>query len=197
MKKGNNIFGIILIVIGIAILSPFPKISGYVVGENFEKFVSSIFGVVFVIVGIVLFVVGKEEGELEHSVREAVKLGVPKEDAKRIFNELKEKVESKEWIELGSLTIRAADNKQKYPQGTSLCRYWGSPKYKNLPNHTLKDLYESGKIGKTHEIVTGSDKWEIGGSLFKRTVTIPAKGSQVSHRHWEIEQMYKYRKKNK
>ena len=59
----------------------------------------------------------------------------------------------------------------------------------------MENLYKEGKIGKTHEILIGSNKYKIGGRLSEGTVSVPPKASRVQHRHWEIAQMYKYRKR--
>ena len=133
--------------------------------------------------------------KLEESVSTAIGSGVQELEALRIFRESNRRAESGEWIELRIITVRDAKNQDWFPHGTSLCRYWGPMKYDGSSNNKLLKLYKDGEIGKTHEIVRGSEIYRIGGRLSEGTVSIPPIGSRVLHRHWEILQMYNYKKR--
>lgn len=190
MKPLKRIFGIFLFLIGIILISGSQTgITGNIISETASAFVN-IFGLVLVVVGVLLMT-----ETLEEKVEASEELSP--EEEKEIVERLNEKVESGEWVELGIITVRATNNPVMYPQGTSLCRYWGDRKYLGATNRALKKLYEEGEIGKTHEIARGSDKYKIGGSLSKGDVSIPPKASKILHRHWETDQIYKFLKENK
>lgn len=187
-KRG---LGIALIFIGIFIIATARVLTGAVVGTKPENFLGWL-GIWVFIVGIILIFMAKKR--LEESIREAIKEGVPLTEAEKIFNETNKKVERGEWVELRAFRVRDTAEPKTYTHGTSLCRYWGPPEYKTLSGRKLDDLYKQGKIGKTHEVVRGSDKYKIGGSLAKGTISMPPKGARVLHRHWKIAQMYDYKK---
>jgi len=196
-KRMFRILGIISLVIGaLFLLNSFSGITGFVIVEEVGRNVSGVLGLIFVLVGMVLMLADREgESELEISIKEAVKQGVPREEAKNLFDDAKRKIESGKWVELKVFRVRATANQETYPYGTSLCRYWGPEEYKGLSQTKLDNLYKEGKIGKTHEILIGSNKYKIGGRLSEGTVSVPPRASRVQHRHWEIAQMYKYRKR--
>lgn len=182
---------------GMAILSgDFLKSSGF-----FDF--GFVIGVAFVVGGFVLFVVAEKtrasekESDLEESIKEAIESqGIPKDEAKELFDELNKKVESGEWVELKKITVRNTnrDKKDDWGYGTSLCRYWGPAKYKGSSGKALDRYYDRGEIGKTHEVVRGSDKWKEHGRYSRGEVSLPGPGSRVLHRHWEISQIYKKRR---
>lgn len=180
-------FGILLIVCSLVIAILNNTITGAVIGNTTKNYLSLIsLGMFFI--GILLFLTK----DLEKSIQEAIERGVPQEDAKRIFKESNEKVGEGSWVELDTFRIRDTNNPETYPQATSLFRYWGPEKFKGISRSKLNNLYKQGKIGKTHELARGSEKYKIGGSEFKGTISKPPKGSRVLHRHWEISQMYDY-----
>jgi hypothetical protein len=115
---------------------------------------------------------------------------IPAEEIQRFKDYVNRKVETGEWVELRTFTVRSAEDQEKYPQGTSLCRYWGPASYKRSSIRQLDNLYKRGKIGKIHEILRGSDKYQRGGALSKGNLSLPYAGAGVLHRHWEIKQMY-------
>ena len=58
------------------------------------------------------------------SVREAIKRGVPREAAVRVYLDANKKVESGEWVELYREEPRHGIS-PFHPQSTSVLRYWG------------------------------------------------------------------------
>ncbi|OIO81833.1 hypothetical protein AUJ84_00020 [Candidatus Pacearchaeota archaeon CG1_02_32_132] len=157
----------------------------------------SFVGTVFILIGGVLIwesAVAEErkvrKSDLEGSVQEAIKQGVPENDAKLIYKYANKMVSSGKWVELGIITVRDTNNPEEFPHGTSLCRYWGPSKYEGASTKRLKNLYDNGTIGKTHEVVRGSDVYLEGGRESEGTMSVPKTG-RVLHRHWEVAQMYK------
>lgn len=132
----------------------------------------------------------KDEEGLEQSVENAILIGVPEEEAKRLLKGCNEKVLSGEWVELKTLSVGSTTNPEVYPQATSLCRYWGKEKYKLCSGKQLYKLYNQGIIGKTHEMIRGSDKYKPISVLSDGEVSIPFI-RRVLHRHWEIGRMHK------
>jgi len=147
---------------------------------------------------------------LEYSVSDVLKnpkfRGITKKEAKEIFNESNKKVESGEWIPLEKITVTGTNDPGSFPDGTSFARYWGPGGYLGKSKKFLQKEYKAGKIGKTHEIVRGSEKYKthtykkIGNKYFKkwnppekREASLPPEGSRVLHRHWEIGQMWDYK----
>lgn len=55
----------------------------------------------------------------------------------------------------------------------------------------LEKLYDSGEIGKTHEVTRGSEEYT------NERLSFPQSGSGVYHRHWELADMHYKRKKRK
>ncbi len=102
------------------------------------------------------------------AIREAIKEGVPAEDAVRIYLDANKKVESGEWVEIYEEHPRYATNKY-LPQSTMITRYWGPKniieeeiikKRKAVTSNQLESLCEEkGLIGKTHELVLGSKEY--------------------------------------
>lgn len=177
-------------------VNSFPAYTGYIIFDSIRNGHGYFLGVVFFISGLLMVVVERiREGDLVASVEEATEKGVPREEAMIIYRESNKKVESGEWVELRVFTVRSTERPEKYPHATSLVRYWGPEKYKGLSGKKLDKLYNEGEIGKTHELVRGSDIYREEGSLAKGTLSMPPLGSRVLHRHWEIEQMYRKRKK--
>jgi len=198
----KRVLGIFLIFIGLFIILTGKIITGAVIGFSSQNLLSW-FGILIIFLGIFIFsttlekIVSKKvltKANLPESVLEAVKNGVGVNNALDIFNESNEKVESGKWIELKTFRVRDTNDPAKYPDSTSLCRYWGPKEYKDYSGRKLDELYKKGEIGKTHEVVRGSDIYSRGGSLKKGNISIPPKASRVLHRHWEIEQMYDYQK---
>lgn len=188
----KRVLGIALIVISCITAWSNVIITGAVIGYSLSL---SFIAILTLIAGIIMMLADKEdESELEESVKEALKRGISEADAKNLISELNKKVEVGKWVELRAFRVRATSNPEQYPHATSICRYWGPKEYENLPNVKLDNLYKKGEIGKTHELMRGSDKYKEGGSLVKATVSMPQKGSRVLHRHWELAEMYKYRK---
>jgi len=196
---GRKIIGGASILIGLAsILNSLSGITGFAIAEDVGTTPSFIFGLILFLGGLGLFIPrGRmmEEGELERSIREAVDGGVPLKEAKKIFDESNRKVESGEWIELGKITVTSTSNPARHHYATSLCRYWGPSKYLGSNNSRLDKLYEAGEVGKTHELVVGSDKYKLGGRLSTGTLSLPEKGSAVEERHWEIKEAYHHKSK--
>lgn len=201
-KEAVRGFGIALVIGGIVLLlfNSF-GITGFVVVEDISRVVKSITGFVLVVGGVILLIFNREESGLEESVKDAVKKGVPHNNAISLIRESNKKVETGEWVEIGIENVTTTvhnqpeDKEMNHPfyQGTSLCRYWGSKEYKGCSRSKLYKLYDEGKIGKTHEIVRGSDVYPLTGKGSERqgTLSRPGPGSRVLHRHWEIEQMYR------
>ena len=134
--------------------------------------------------------------KVPYSVRDAVIEGIPTKEARKILREANKKVSSGEWVYLNYLSVRDTNDHKVWPDATSLCRYWGPEKYKDLSKKQLGKLYEKGEIGKTHELVRGSDKYMRGGKLSEGTLSLPPVGSHVLHRHWEVAEMYYIKKKS-
>jgi hypothetical protein len=118
------------------------------------------------------------------SIVDAVASGVPLEEAKRIWDESNERATSGKWVQLKTIGPNRAKN-SKYTQATSLCKYWGPATYRGLSGRKLTDLYNQGKLGKTHEIYRGSDVFS------SEEISHPQKGHRVMHRHWEIAEMHR------
>jgi len=177
-------------------------VTANVIGVSFSKTLNDGIGISLLFVSIILLFVGGLEKRIKNEDPESIiKAGLDKdygpvsrEDAYKIYNESNQRVESGEWIELGVERVRSSTN-PNYPHETSLCRCWGPAEYLGSSKKHLENLFKKGKIGKTHELVLGSEKYKPDGSLHEGTVSIPPLGSRVSHRHWEIAQMYRYRKK--
>jgi len=184
--------GLIFLIISVIFSFSNLTLTGNVISFNYSSYFSLI-SILSFIFGVILVVTAKN---LEESIKEAIKEGVPPLKAEEIFENANKKVESGEWVELRAFRVRDTSDQEKYPGATSLCRYWGPKEYKELSNAQLDRLYREGKIGKTHEVVRGSDKYKIGGSLEKKNLSMPYPGSRVLHRHWEIAQMYRYKKKS-
>lgn len=189
--------GTLSLLIGVfLVLDSSSGITGHIISEQTGRGIGSVFGLAFIIGGLLLFFIeGREKSGLEYSVGEAVLQGVPEEEARRILKESNEKVNSGKWVELSTFRVRDTANPEKFPEGTSLCRYWGPSNYKELSGKQLDKLYKKGEIGKTHEVDRGSESYALGGSLIKGTVSIPPKGSRILHRHWEIAQMDEYKQR--
>ncbi len=203
-KKG---LGFVLVFLGIfvIIIQPF-SITGAVI--DVSSSVSKIWfgiGIVLVIGGGLLVAWGREEGglatlvgkepeikELPYSLTSALKEGISESEAKELLLELNKKAESGEWIVLKQFTVAPAKS-PRYSHGTSSYSYWGPEEYKGLSGKKLEGLYNQGKIGKTHEIVRGSDVYD----MKNKRASIPPKGSRVLHRHWEIGQVYRKRREGK
>lgn len=199
--------GIFLILVGL-FLNFGAGITGAVIGVGSGSV--RVFGIISLVVGLGLVFMGREaESDLEYSIKEAIKVGVPLSEAKRIKKEADEKVKSGEWIELSKETVTTTDNPEEFPEGTSLCRYWGPREYSNSSKSRIKNLYKDGEVGKTHEVPRGSDEYKFyeykkeGGKYVKKIIpkesgrrkaSIPPVGSRVLHRHWEIGKMYDYQK---
>ncbi|MBI1969612.1 hypothetical protein HYS48_02865, partial [Candidatus Woesearchaeota archaeon] len=92
------------------------------------------------------------------SIRKAVEQGIPLEEAVELYLEVNRLVEEGKWIELH---VRKPKHAEKLEQGTSVIRYWGSKELLGeegyISTSKAKSLYEKGLIGKTHELVRGSD----------------------------------------
>lgn len=137
--------------------------------------------------------------KVPYSIRDAVIQGLHTKDAKKILQEANENVSSGYWIELDAFRERAAENQEEYPDATSIARYWGSKEYEGLSRRKLDDAYKRGEIGKTHELIRGSDIYPKRDLKTKKLVnikpvSIPKSGARVLHRHWEITQMHNYQK---
>jgi hypothetical protein len=134
-----------------------------------------------------------------YSVRDAVQKGISPKEARIILKEANKNVHSGYWIELDAFRQRAADNQENYPDSTSLARYWGPKEYQGLSRRQLDLAYKTGTIGKTHELIRGSDLYPKKDLRTRKladvkSVSIPQSGARVLHRHWEINQMHDYRK---
>ncbi|NCO11673.1 hypothetical protein CO038_01445 [Candidatus Pacearchaeota archaeon CG_4_9_14_0_2_um_filter_39_13] len=204
MRNGFRITGIALVFLGVAlVLNSGIFLTGLAIsgstGSNLGYLIRGggfIGGIIILIGGILLWesAVADErrtrKSDLEKSVQEAVAQGVPESDAKIIHAYANKKVSSGKWVELGKITVRDTNNPEEFPHGTSLCRYWGPSEYLGSSAKKLKNLYDEGVIGKTHEVVRGSDTYRTGGRESEGTMSVPEVG-RVLHRHWEIAQMYK------
>ncbi len=194
----RRMFGGILFLAGIGFITISQSgITGFVIVEQLGERTGSTVGLGLIAIGAMLLLVRTgEESDLEQSVKEAVAHGVPKTEAIQLLHEVNDKVQSGDWVELRTITVRDTTHKphEEWGYGTSLCRYWGPTQYSGVSGKQLEKLYDQGKIGKTHEVVRGSNVYHIGGKLSEGTLSLPPAGSKVLHRHWEIEQMYKRRK---
>ncbi len=124
------------------------------------------------------------------AVREAVKRGVPEHDAVEVYANANHRVELGNWVEIFREEPRLGKSVY-HPHSTSIIRYWGPKEFDGVTRSKAELLYEKGIIGKTHELVIGSDRYSK--DLSSRP-SYPV-GRRVVHRHWEIEDMHKYQKK--
>ena len=190
MQKLNykKIIGLALIFLALLVFmfEPLSGLTGFSIAEQIFRldhnslYIPSV--LLFMAGAILLFL--KTEVHAEPSVREAVIIGVPIESAKRIQDYCNAKAARGEWVQLRSIGPNRAKNR-KYPDATSLCKYWGPGEYGGKSTRELTELYEQGKLGKTHEIYRGSDEFS------QRKISHPRKYSRILHRHWEIAQMHK------
>ena len=148
------------------------------------------------------------------AVQEAIKAGVPQEEAAHLYVGANKKAESGEWLDLYHQESRYGKS-EYHPHSTSLVRFWGPAKYlegkERLSRSQAERLFEKGLIGKTHELVRGSRDYgnnyeKVEGRWRKKLHegripesspggAYPPIGSRVLHRHWEIEQMYRHKKR--
>ncbi len=193
-KKVFRAFGLLSLFMGIILLfNGFSGLTGFAVFEGIGRTASSILGLVFVILGAILALTVKRS----ESVLEAILDGVPAEDAERIYDESNKKASSGKWVPLMRVNAVSTSNPETYPQATSSCIYWGPREYIGCSRSALNRLYKASKVGKTHELSRGSDRYKQGGSLTEGTVSEAPTGARVLHRHWEIKEMYKYERENK
>ncbi|MBI2110141.1 hypothetical protein HYT58_03155 [Candidatus Woesearchaeota archaeon] len=144
------------------------------------------------------------------SIQEAIKKSVPLRDAIRIYENANNKVENGEWIELHKEKPDYSTSKlEPNLDSVSVIRYWGPKEYldenDSISSSKAKSLFERGLIGKTHELLRGSDLYGVKyvksrGKYSKqfelgKHPSHPPIGSRVLHRHWEISQMYRKRKR--
>lgn len=174
-KRGmRKIAGIAFFLVGgIFLLSAFSigSITGNAILDGVNEGISLGFGFLLVIVGITLFVAGLER-KIPQSVEEAVRdKGVPFDDAMSIWEESNRKVSSGEWVELRhDNLVPTRDNRVRkknpnrvrggFAEGTSLVRFWGPSEYTEKSREGLEKAYRRGEIGKTHEVVRGSDVYK-------------------------------------
>lgn len=149
------------------------------------------------------------------AVREAIKTGVPPEEAATIYVEANRKAEGGEWVELYHQEPRYGLS-EYHPHATSIVRFWGPSAYlegkHQLSRSKAESLFEKGLVGKTHELVRGSRDYgakpyeKISGKWQRKPQegripeispggAYPPAGSRALHRHWEIEQMYRHKKR--
>ena len=192
-----------LFILGIFfILNAQVGITGAVIGASFSPIRSSAIGFSLIFIASIIFFLESSEldSDLEKKIDENKKTVIVNSIKnilkERIKEEYNKKVENGEWVELKAYRIAKADNQYNYPGGTSLCRYWGPKEYKGKSKTQLEKLFKKGDIGKTHEIVRGSDNYDIrsigAGSSKKNIINMPKEGSNVLHRHWEINQTIEY-----
>lgn len=131
------------------------------------------------------------------SIRDAVKRGVPLKDVAELYLEVNDLVESGKWVELYVLEPRYG-KEETYPYSSSIIRFWGPEGLlegkKYITRSKAQRLFEEGKMGKTHELVRGSEIYLKDKS---ERPSPPPEGSRVLHRHWEIYDMWRYREKQK
>lgn len=142
-------------------------------------------------------------------IREAIKSGIPEEEAVKIFLESNRKVESGEWVELYKVEPRYGKS-EYHPQSTSIIRYWGPKNLledkEQISRKQAEKFFSKGIVGKTHELVGGSgifkQRYIKRGGRHYREIDASIRPSypcarRVLHRHWEIGEMYKYQRKRK
>jgi hypothetical protein len=210
-KRG---LGIGLIFIGLYLILIGKMFTGAVIGFNARSSISMV-GILVVIAGGILVLsaktlekkveiprFGSNDDDLIYqapsSIHPYTQEEIPLEELESIRDNANRRVESGEWIELDAFRIVVSKNQENYPHSTSVMRYWGPEFYKGSSRKKLDDLYKSGKLGKTHELVVGSDIYPRKNLKTKEfeegPVSLPKEGRSVLHRHWELEQMHDYLK---
>ena len=211
--KGFRKIGLGLIILGffIIIIQPFTSVTGAVIdiSSDFGK-VWFFIGLGLVVGGVVVFVALKEKPlesllsnigsipeEVPYSVQEASLSGIPLKEARKIWRDANEQVKTGYWVPLDIIRVASARNQEDYPDATTLIRYWGPKEYEKSSRKKLDRLFKAGILGKTHELIRGSDIYPQKdlktGRLKDNKTTIPKKGSRVLHRHWEVGQMHDYK----
>ncbi len=201
-KKG---LGIGLLFIGAYLTLISSAITGAVIGFGKENLLGWVGILMFVVGGVLVFTARTLERKLENTEGNHQTANhptgytqgeIPLESLEKIREDSNQKVASGKWVELDTFRIGISKNQADYPHATSVMRYWGPQTYQGSSRRQLDKLYKLGKIGKTHELIRGSDVYPRKnlkeGEYEEGTVSLPGKGARALHRHWELEQMYDY-----